>query len=63
MEKCPVCAREPLKKNIKRIVDGVLYSFCCEECKSALLAQPRKYINCCRTNESGKESDDNGHSE
>ncbi len=62
MEKCPICSGESAKKNIKGIVDGVLYYFCCEECKSILLAQPRKYINCCRTNASGKESDDNGYS-
>lgn len=62
MEKCPICAGETAKKNIKGIVDGVLYSFCCEKCRSVLLAQPRKYSNCCRADKRGKESDDDGYS-
>ena len=48
MEMCPVCAKEDAKKDINGMLDGIIYYFCCEECKNNFLATPTKYINCCQ---------------
>lgn len=62
MEMCPICAKESAKKRINGVVDGIIYYFCCDECKKNFMAAPRKYINCCektdpKTTKSRKERD------
>lgn len=47
MDKCPICGHEVISKDYRGIADGVIYWFCCKECKSNFEAEPRKYINCC----------------
>ena len=47
MEICPVCNKENAKKSINGVVDGVIYYFCCKQCRINFMAEPRKYVNCC----------------
>lgn len=47
MKMCPVCNKENAKKSINGVLDGVIYYFCCEQCKTNFMAEPRRYINCC----------------
>ena len=47
MEMCPVCAKESARESINGVVDGIIYYFCCQECKDNFMAAPRRYINCC----------------
>jgi len=47
METCPICSHEVKKKDIRSVLDGIIYYFCCEKCKENFLAEPRRYDNCC----------------
>ena len=58
MEMCPVCNKENAKKSINGAVDGVIYYFCCEQCKTNFMAEPRRFINCCEEDNDGKSSCD-----
>ena len=58
MEMCPVCNKESAKKSINGIIDGIIYYFCCQQCKENFIAEFRKFINCCEENKGGKSSCD-----
>jgi len=55
MDTCPVCSHEIKRKDIKGVLDGIIYCFCCEKCRENLLAEPRRYNNCCNNS---KENED-----
>lgn len=49
MEACPICSKENVGKDINGMLDGVIYYFCCDECKTNFMSEPRKYVNCCES--------------
>lgn len=51
MEMCPVCNNEDTKKDINGVLDGIIYYFCCDDCKGNFMAEPRKYVNCCENSQ------------